>query len=113
MGNAKYQSGEPVCQHGTLARCCNVCELEAEVERLREQCAGWDEAFRKAMEDWHDIAVLREREIDELRRDASRYRWLQEKIKQNYGMWFIDARLGREGPTEIGAAIDYAMRNGA
>lgn len=123
MGNAKHESGEPVCQHGSPARCCNVCELEAEVERLREQSAGWAEAFRnaesecgrmrKAMEDWHDIAVLQEREADRLREDARRYRWLKSRIKRSYGLWFVEIPMGREGPTEVDAAIDYAIKGGA
>jgi hypothetical protein len=49
-------------------------------------------------------------EVLELRKDAARYRWLRDRIKKQYGLWFIDARLGMEGPTETDAAIDAAMK---
>ena len=34
------------CKHGTLARQCDRCELEGEVERLRAFVAAWDASWK-------------------------------------------------------------------
>ena len=45
MSDRDYLYGH-VCQHGSLARSCEVCDLEAEVRRLQEgirtKAEAWD-----------------------------------------------------------------------
>ena len=43
------------CEHGQLARSCQLCELEAEIERLRNE----DKTLRKALQDIFDYSVDR------------------------------------------------------
>ena len=71
------------CEHGQLARACNICEYEREIEELKQRISDaqaeierlkknneryeqWSEAIRK-YEAWkHDIAALRA-EVERLR----------------------------------------------
>lgn len=85
------------CEHGQLARSCDRCEDAAEITRLRAELA---EAKREAWErererdisqgnaEMHRLAaqaLTAERaslraEVESLRADAGRYRWLSERL---------------------------------
>ena len=65
MSDRDYLYGH-VCQHGSLARSCQVCDLEDEVRQLRAELQGmvaessWDELADELTEVEADNARLRE-----------------------------------------------------
>lgn len=74
------------CKHGMLARSCEVCELQAEIDRLKAQVARDDEHYKAASEygekyrrNWVEACQEREslrRGLEEARQDAARWRAL-------------------------------------
>lgn len=59
------------CEHGQLARVCELCEKDAEIAQLRQYL---DTAQRRASDLGDEVAGLRE--------DAERYRWLRDKLSR-------------------------------
>jgi regulator of protease activity HflC (stomatin/prohibitin superfamily) len=99
-----------------------TAELRAEVERLR---ASEGEMLREVLVSslptigmgWIDRANKAEAEVERLRADAERYRWLRARYRAmsmdmggNHS-WVPDGRVMRElrGPT-LNAAIDAALK---
>ena len=61
MSDRDYLYGH-VCAHGSLARSCQVCDLEDEVRRLQAEVAGADENVAS----WQGIAADLREERDHL-----------------------------------------------
>jgi hypothetical protein len=64
-----------VCEHGHLARVCEVCELKAEVLRLRETCdrvAKWLRRKYEVMRPGSQMRAEADAVILELEREGSK-----------------------------------------
>lgn len=61
------------CEHGQLARVCRVCELETELAEITELERTQAEIHRNLIESHAKLKA----EVEALRADAKRYRWLR------------------------------------
>ena len=96
------------CEHGQLARVCELCEKNAEMHQLRQYL---DAAQRRGEDLRAQVAAL---EVD-----AGRYRWLRDKARsvdwtENINGWSWTQHC-RIGGLSMDAAIDAALaaRKGA
>lgn len=79
------------CEHGQLARVCEICELRAELTALRERAKLALGAYEANV----NAALKLKDERDALREDAERYRWLRDNAKEEL---LYPARAGGEVP---------------
>ena len=70
------------CTHGQLARSCNICEMEQEIERLRAELAACAAAlpgvYYMDSPDGGDVSVSEQ--LRRMAKDAGRYRLLRRKF---------------------------------
>lgn len=68
-----------VCQHGQLARSCNICELEQELREAREQAKT---AF--AQGEQHGLGLATTAATKQLEEEVERLRKALDDIERNY-----------------------------
>lgn len=87
-----------VCDHGHLARTCELCEAKAEIERLRADVAS----LTAAHDMWHSQWKDAQQEIERLRallkyaRIHTAQGWYADRTKEKW-LADIDAALRWEG----------------
>lgn len=93
------------CQHGQLARSCEICErdqriaeLEREVERLREQSQSECQRLR-------DEVLALEREVDRLREDNHELRIIASPSSEPLDPDMIQSRIGQL-KADLATAVD-------
>lgn len=111
------------CKHGQLARSCNICEMEQEIERLRAELALAIDDCRAAQVERDNVRAAYITQIDRLRAElaeckqgAERYRWIRDngdgveitvrEVNEDGGEEWI---AGYYGP-ELDIAIDTARK---
>lgn len=70
------------CKHGQLARSCNICDLEQEVNEKAKTIAAQQQILTDLAEilgvEAGDVDGLITR-VERVRKDAERYQWLKDK----------------------------------
>ena len=91
MSDRDYLYGH-VCAHGSLARSCQVCDLEDEVRRLQAEVAGADENVAS----WQGIAADLREERDHLQAEVRQLRTECEEVEyQLHGGTDADGAVSR------------------
>jgi hypothetical protein len=88
--------------------CIERAELRAEIDRLRDGLLAWQTASMDIMQQLKKA----EAEVEKLREDAERYRWLRECARATSEHWGGRWSLVTEGPapkTATPAGIDAAI----